>query len=154
MKTALALVILFLAVPVFAQTATDKELPPTTVRFSAVCEDGYPESKEMTMKGRSAGATEKLSVLNDPIITEKDILKAKVVPEGGKNNIVITLKPTGQTKLNAGVADLLNKQLAIIVNDELVSAPVLRSVKFASMVEISGDFSEAQAAKIAADLSH
>ncbi|CAN5523209.1 hypothetical protein BH09VER1_BH09VER1_50460 [soil metagenome] len=155
MKTLLATLSLFLALTGAVRAAADSEdLPPTTVRFSAVCEDGYPDSKEMVMKGRSAGATTKLTVLNEPIITEKDIQKAKVVPEAGKFNIVITLKPTGQTKLNEGVADLLNKQLAIIVNDELVSAPILRSVKFASMVQISGDFTEAQATKIAEDLSH
>lgn len=155
MKAILATLSLFLALTGGARAAADAaDLPPTTVRFSAVCEDGYPDSKEMTMKARNSGTTEKLSVLNEPIITEKDIQKAKVAPEGGKFNIVITLKPTGQTKLNAGVADLLNKQLAIIVNDELVSAPVLRSVKFASMVQISGDFTEAQATKIAQDLSH
>lgn len=155
MKAILATLALFLALTGGARAAADSaDLPPTTVRFSAVCEDGYPDSKPMKMKGRSADTTETLSVLNDPIITEKDIQKAKVVPEGGKFNIVITLKPTGQTKLNDGVADLLNKQLAIIVNDELVSAPVLRSVKFASMVQISGDFTEAQATKIAEDLSH
>lgn len=154
MKTLLAILTILLAASGAVRAAADSaDLPPTTVRFSAVCEDGWPESKSMVMKGRTV--TQTFSVLNDPIITEKDIQKAKVVPgASGAFDLVVTLKPAGQTKLNEGVADMLNKQLAIVVNDTLVSAPFLRSVKFADKVQISGNFTEAQANKIAEDLSH
>jgi len=106
----------------------------------------------MVMKGRTA--TENLTVMNDAIITEENIQKAMVVADNGGYAILLTLTPAGQHQLNADAKDMLNKRLAIIINETLVSAPLLRSTVFGHPGPDSGIFHRGQATKIAQDLSH
>jgi len=68
--------------------------------------------------------------MNDAIITEENIQKAMVVADNGGYAILLTLTPAGQHQLNADAKDMLNKRLAIIINETLVSAPLLRSTVF------------------------
>lgn len=72
----------------------------------------------------------------------------------GGRTIDFTLTETGKEKFASLTRENIGRRLAIIVNGQVVSAPVIRSEIFGGRGEISGNFTEAEAKSLAAKLNH
>jgi preprotein translocase subunit SecD len=63
--------------------------------------------------------------------------------------VAVVFTPEGTAALNALAAAQLGRQLAIVVDGEVVSAPTLQSADFGSEVTISGQFTRSEAEALA-----
>jgi preprotein translocase subunit SecD len=79
--------------------------------------------------------------LPTPIISDPDIESAEVSLEQ-PNTVNITLFEAGGVKFKNGIKDMLGKQIAIVVNGNVVSAPVLQAVDFGRKLQIAGTLSD------------
>jgi preprotein translocase subunit SecD len=79
--------------------------------------------------------------LPKPIISDPDIESAEVSLEQ-PNTVNITLSEAGGVKFKNGIKDMLGKQIAIVVNGNVVSAPVLQAVDFGRKLQIAGTLSD------------
>lgn len=118
----------------------------TTLRFSGICsKDDTQDSVEMIMAGKG----EKLIVKKAAIITEKDIQSAIPVNNNGYIGLELTLKPEGIKRFSDALPSLYQKRMAIIIDDQLVSAPKILLKKATIKMEIEGNFSVDEAKNIA-----
>ena len=89
----------------------------------------------------------------DPVVTERDIVSARVErDQRGRYTVVIKLSDDGAKRLHAFTSDHLGEYLAIVVDGELTSAPKIHSAVSHTAV-ITGDFTAERAEEIAAALS-
>jgi hypothetical protein len=83
------------------------------------------------------------------LLTNSDIARSAVVPGSSPSrfNIAIELSEAGAEKMRRATADHLGKPLAVLIDGEVVMAPVLRSAIGESAM-ITGDYSRAEAERI------
>ena len=86
-----------------------------------------------------------------PVITNHDVMQARVVQADGRFNVAITLFSEGAVKMAKATAAHIGKPLAIIIDGEVVAALTVRSA-ISDQALITGDFTRAQAEKIATGL--
>lgn len=87
-------------------------------------------------------------------ITGADFKRAQAATEGGFNWIVsFDLKPAAAKKFGDLTSGMLGKPLAIFLDGNLISAPVVRSAITAGSGQISGDFSVEEAQDLAVQLN-
>jgi preprotein translocase subunit SecD len=109
------------------------------VQFLAVVAEPTSASKEVEFNWRNE--IRSLHVLPTPIISDPDIESAEVSLEQ-PNTVNITLSEAGGVKFKNGIKDMLGKQIAIVVNGNVVSAPVLQAVEFGRKLQIAGTLSD------------
>jgi preprotein translocase subunit SecD len=109
------------------------------VQFLAVVSEPTSASKEVEFNWRNE--IRSLHVLPTPIISDPDIESAEVSLEQ-PNTVNITLSEAGGVKFKNGIKDMLGKQIAIVVNGNVVSAPVLQAVEFGRKLQIAGTLSD------------
>jgi preprotein translocase subunit SecD len=93
-----------------------------------------------------------LHVLPTPIISDPDIESAEVSLEQ-PNTVNITLSEAGGVKFKNGIKDMLGKQIAIVVNGNVVSAPVLQAVEFGRKLQIAGTLSDRETQSLVGKLN-
>ncbi len=83
------------------------------------------------------------------IVTNSDIVAARAVPDGGPEqySINVEFNASGAEKMRAATGNHIGKPVAILLDGQVVMAPVLRSPISAS-ARITGKFTRAQAEKI------
>ncbi len=87
------------------------------------------------------------------VVTERDIVDAKVTEDGrGQPAVLVSLSATGADRLAAFTRAHIGKPMAILVDDQLVTAPMIHS-EFSAAAMISGEFTQARAERIAMALS-
>jgi preprotein translocase subunit SecD len=86
-----------------------------------------------------------------PLATNNDVIEARVLQEQGRFKVVVTLTADAAARMEAATSAHRGKPLAIIVNGELVSAPIVQTA-ISTDVVISGDFTREEARRIAAGL--
>jgi preprotein translocase subunit SecD len=123
----------------------------TTIRFSEVCPKDTPDSISMPLKHKDQ--TEVLFVKNAVIASDKDIQSAFYFKDDQGGGISMTLFPESAKRFDDAIKDLRGHRLAIIVDDNLISAPTLQTTHLNGRVQITGNFSEEEAKKIASNLS-
>jgi preprotein translocase subunit SecD len=133
-------------------------MSPTPLRTFKNKQEAESELKEnqviLPFKGYE-DMQEYLIVEKDPIITGRDVRTAKALSLTGRPDdysISFTLKPDGAVKFGDWTAKNINSYLAIILNDEVQSAPFIRS-QISDSAEISGKFSKDEAENIALSLN-
>ena len=131
--------ILYLLVALIALTAVTVYADVPAVQFLAVVAEPTSASKEVEFNWRNE--IRSLHVLPTPIISDPDIESAEVSLEQ-PNTVNITLSEAGGVKFKNGIKDMLGKQIAIVVNGNVVSAPVLQAVEFGSKLQIAGTLSD------------
>lgn len=99
---------------------------PTGLRLAGVQESKTEES--ITLRDTDSGKN--LHVLKSSVITIADIKSAKVEKAGntGLYQLSVELKDDGRKHLRDYTAGNQGKQLAIVVNNRLLAAPVIRAV--------------------------
>ena len=131
--------ILYLLVALIALTTVTVYADVPAVQFLAVVAEPTSASKEVEFNWRNE--IRSLHVLPTPIISDPDIESAEVSLEQ-PNTVNITLSEAGGVKFKNGIKDMLGKQIAIVVNGNVVSAPVLQAVDFGRKLQIAGTLSD------------
>jgi len=131
--------ILYLLVALIALTTVTVYADVPAVQFLAVVAEPTSASKEVEFNWRNE--IRSLHVLPTPIISDPDIESAEVSLEQ-PNTVNITLSEAGGVKFKNGIKDMLGKQIAIVVNGNVVSAPVLQAVEFGRKLQIAGTLSD------------
>ena len=83
------------------------------------------------------------------VVSNEDVAGSRVVPGDGPSrfNIAVELNAAGAKKIRQATADHVGRPVAILIDGELVMAPVLRA-PIGTEGLISGDFSRAEAERI------
>jgi preprotein translocase subunit SecD len=115
------------------------------------------ELLEQEVRGAGRKITGKMchAVERDPLITSADIETAEpILGRGRLDNPMVQLRFTEDAAKTLGKATEANigSSLAIVIDDQLVSAPVIRSRIEEDMI-LKGDFTEAEARELATVLS-
>jgi len=131
--------ILYLLFALIALTTVTAYADIPAVQFLAVVAEPTSASKEVEFNWRDE--IQSLHVLPTPIISDPDIESAEVSLEQ-PNTVNITLSEAGGVKFKNGIKDMLGKQIAIVVNGNVVSAPVLQAVEFGRKLQIAGTLSD------------
>lgn len=100
------------------------------------------------------GSSEKIYLHREIVVTNADVVQARVVPGNGGSDFSITVGFTreGAVKMAQATASHLNRPLAILINGQVVTAPTLRDPISDSAV-IYGNFTSSDAAAIAEGLN-
>lgn len=85
----------------------------------------------------------------EAIVTNSDIARARAVPGPGQSEyyIGIGFNASGTEKMRTATANHLGRPLAILLNGQVVMAPVLRS-PIAASARVTGNFTRAEAERI------
>ncbi len=100
----------------------------TTIKISRVFAESKSNTSQMVLKQRDS--TETLHVDRNIAISNFDIAEAVLI-EKDSTSIRLTLTEEGKIKFANLTKESINKRLAVVINDRLVSAPKV-------MAEISG----------------
>jgi preprotein translocase subunit SecD len=85
----------------------------------------------------------------DVVVGNADIARAEIV-QGNEASVFlvsVTFTPEGARKMSAATQNHIGKPVAILIDDELVMAPTLRSA-IGGQAEINGNYSREQAERI------
>lgn len=85
------------------------------------------------------------------VITNNDVVQARVVESDGRFNVAITLTNEGAAKMASATSAHTGRPLAIIVDGEVIAAPTVRGT-INDQAVITGAFTRARAERIAAGL--
>jgi preprotein translocase subunit SecD len=123
----------------------------------------YSERDEPTAAGETASATpdpnapKRWVVVESPAVVDGSELRSADASEGraggGDSNYEIdfTLKPTGAEKFGAWTGANVNAYMAVVLNDEVKSAPFIKS-QITDRGQITGSFTEQSAKDLALTL--
>jgi hypothetical protein len=97
-----------------------------------------------------SGSNRSVYVHNDVVVTNVDISRAQVVEgsSASRFSVAVEFTASGARKMRSATAAHIGKPIAILLDGQVVMAPVLRSPIDASAV-ISGDHTKAEAERIA-----
>jgi preprotein translocase subunit SecD len=94
------------------------------------------------------GTKRKVYLHKEAEITNEDIASAKVVADEGKDPFIeITFTKAGQKKIAKLTRDHKDKPLAILVDDKVISAPLVKS-EISEKANITGKFTKDEAERI------
>lgn len=113
--------------------------------------EGTPDSTSMTIESNQE-VPQSIFVKNVPIITESDIQDVTVMSDPTLRGLNISLKPEGAIRFDNAARDLVGKQVAMIVDGKVVSAPMLQTAEFAGKIQVTGNFSDEEWTRIAREL--
>ena len=100
-------------------------------------------------KAKVSGSDQLVYLHDEDIVTNSDIAAARVVQGNGPSQygVSVEFNAAGAEKMRAATQDHLGKPVAILLDGQVVMAPVLRSPIGASAV-ITGNFTKTQAERI------
>ena len=117
------------------------------IRFEVRLAEDHPSDG---LRGeRIAGSTRVVYLHPEIIVTNDDIAQSRVVPGDGSSRfgVAVEFNAAGAEKMRQATASHVGRPAAILIDGEVVTAPVLRSPISTSAV-ISGDYTEAEAERI------
>lgn len=87
-------------------------------------------------------------------LDDRDIESASVVlSQIGQPSVQVKLRPSGFAKMRQLTKKCLHRQLAIVVNGKVISAPYLVSEQVDELLDIEGSFTLEEAQRLAAALN-
>lgn len=117
------------------------------LRLSEVVKEAADDTRAFIRQG--APDSEKLNIRNEAIITEKEVKEAEVIFKDEHWSVLVTFTPEGASKFETATEKLIGKQIAILAQGKLVSAPILMAKISGGTVVISGNFKEDEVHKLA-----
>jgi len=120
------------------------------VQFRAVSPLATESTDTMTYS--SGESALELHLVKEPIITNSQIASAEI-DDNQPSVVMVTLTEEGEKRFDDGIKDMQGKQIAIVVNGRVVSAPVLQATSFGRILQISGNLSAAEAGDLANQLN-
>ena len=123
--------------------------PGVTLQFRPGSHTPATGLTEMTV----VGSDQKVYLSNEVVLSNADVKSARVVtgPSGPQIDIVFT--KAGAERFTRATADNIMKPLGILVDGQLISAPIVREKISGGRAVISGRFSEQEARRIADGIS-
>jgi preprotein translocase subunit SecD len=86
------------------------------------------------------------------LVTNNDVLRARVVQNNGHFNVAVTFSEVGATAMARATATHVGKPIAIILDGSVIAAPIVRDAISADAL-LTGNFTQAEAARIASGLN-
>jgi preprotein translocase subunit SecD len=130
--------------------------PEKGLRISEVMEKASAETKDFKeaqgVKSNGDLITAVLHISNQAIITGADIQSCTPRSSNNEWDVLVTLTPQGGKKFHQATQALLGKRLAILVDENFISAPVLYSAIPDGNIVISGNFTEERIKKLVASI--
>ena len=135
----------FLGSRVWSVFVTD--LQAAAIRFEVRLAEDRPATG--LREAKVSGSDRSIYVHDDVIVTNSDIAVARVAPGGRPSEyyVAIEFNSSGAEKMRAATANHIGKPIAILLDGQVVMAPVLRTLIGAS-ARITGNFTRAQAERI------
>jgi preprotein translocase subunit SecD len=117
------------------------------VRFEVRLAEDHPGAG--LREAKLAGSDRVIYLHEEIVVTNSDIASSAVVPGSSPSrfNIGIHLTEAGAEKIRQAAANHLGKPLALLIDGEVVMAPVIRGAIGQSAL-ITGDYSRAEAERI------
>lgn len=142
---------------VAAQPGTGQAPPPNKpapFQLQMVLEQPNGEAEAMT-NNASGGRGETLYVQKTPLMDYTAISSATVTKNTstGIPQIDVEFSDVGRELFAQITKENLNKRLAIVLDGQLLSAPVIRSEVTGGKVQLTGDFTEEEARNLAAKIN-
>jgi preprotein translocase subunit SecD len=106
----------------------------------------------LTFEAPVKGSEKRVHIHYATVVTNGDVLKARVVEIGGQFEVGVTLTPPGAAKMTEATSRHTGRPLAIILDGEIVAVQTVRQALASEMI-VSGGFTQADAARIAAGLN-
>jgi preprotein translocase subunit SecD len=126
---------------------------PSVFQLRAVADAPTKTTKEYPLPERS-GATETLNLESAVLLDHTALKSATVVKDKqGLPTILITLTTVGAKRFGEITERHLGKRLGIVVGGKLLVAPFVRESILGGSLEISGSFTDEEAADLAAKLN-
>ena len=164
-------VVVLLAVPCAAQPAPWPSIPAqvypppyvveqTTDRIqSTLLEVRLAQTEKTTnveeathfIDGFLRGSGRRFHLHKIPLVTNNDVIQARVVENRGTFDVDLTFSPEGAARMQIATSSHYGKPLAIIVNGELLAAPVVRET-ISSHLLIASGLTRNEARRIASGL--
>ena len=149
-------------VPGFGQGAQEglkweqpADLVPTTNVRRVFLEIRLAEAEPvrgLTFEAPVKGTEKKVHIHYATVVTNGDLLKARVVDISGRYEVAVTLTPQGAAKMTDATTRHVGRPLAIILDGDVVAVQTVRQV-LGSEFAIARDFGQADAARIVAGLN-
>jgi preprotein translocase subunit SecD len=100
-------------------------------------------------EARVSGSGRSIYLHKEIVVSNGDIARAEILPRGDASEFVVGVNftPDGAQKMRAATQSHIGKPVAILVDDEVVMAPTLRSA-IGDSAEISGNYTREQAERI------
>jgi hypothetical protein len=123
------------------------DLQAAAIRFEVRLAEDRPATG--LREAKVSGSDRSIYVHDDVIVTNSDIAVARVAPGGRPSEyyVVIEFNSSGAEKMRAATANHIGKPIAILLDGQVVMAPVLRTPIGAS-ARITGNFTRTQAERI------
>lgn len=114
---------------------------------------GEPGENSEPMTNNAGGGT--LQLLKTPLLDHTAIRSVNVTknPSSGAQEIDVEFSEEGKELFAAVTKENINKRLAIVLNGQLYSAPVIRSEITGGRAQITGNFTETEAKELAARIN-
>jgi len=95
---------------------------------------------------------ERMLVENTPVVTGSDVATASqgFDPDDNSPAVDFRLNGAGQKRFSRVTQEHINERFAIVLDDRVMSAPVIREPIYGGQVQISGDFTMGEAIDLAA----
>ena len=120
------------------------------LRFSEVAKTAASDTR--TYKAAGSPGAEKLHVRNQAILTQDHVQSCEAGVENGQWRLRLKMDKEGAAKFREASKRLKGRQIAIIIEDRLVSAPMLMEEIQDGVLIISGNFTEPEARDLAKGL--
>jgi len=135
--------------------ATPTNWPPSVLQFRLVADDKDTNAPVDTlMELQSNGRTNQLRVLRAVLMDGAAVLRAGIEMDAfGHRTIGIELTPEGARQFESFTASNILRQLAIVANGRVLSAPVVRGAIPGGNLQVSGRMTADEAHQIVAALN-
>ena len=125
----------------------DTTLQAAAVRFEVRLAE--PQQAAGLREARIAGSNQVVYLHHEIIVSNGDISQSRVVQGDSPSRfgVVVEFKAEGAEKMRLATGNHVGRPLAILIDGDVVTAPVLRS-SISRLAVISGDYTKAEADKI------
>lgn len=145
-----SLLFLLACLPLSFAQATDQPAVQT-LRFSEVVDESGPDTKQLDWKD---GKNKPLHVRNEAIVANQHIQScAPTKDDAGQWRLLVTFNADGADRFHKATKLLKGQQIAIVVEDKIISAPTVQEAIANGIVTISGNLTQAELQKLADTIS-
>ncbi len=98
-------------------------------------------------EAKVSGTNRSIYLHDETVVTNGDISAAQANRVGSVYKVIVKFKPSGAEKMRIATGEHIGKPVAILIDGEVIMAPVLRS-PIDTSAEITGNFTKAEAERI------
>lgn len=142
MLAAAAIAVLFLSERIWSPLIRDVY---AAVRFEVRLAEDQPAPG--LREAKVAGTDRSIYLHEEVVVTNADIATASLIRVGSVYNVGVEFNGTGAAKMRAATGRHIGKPVAILLDGQVIMAPVLRS-PIDSSAQITGNFTKAEAERV------